>query len=81
MQSLQDFYDWMILSVRKIDTTAYHYKSGLSACSKDFIEWKLADKPLVEMSLSELDVTIQKAFLSSLLLIKIRAETICTLTH
>ncbi len=70
MQSLQDFYDWMILSVRKTDTTAYHYKSGLSACSKDFMEWQLTDKPLMEMTLSELDVAIQKAFLSSLFIDK-----------
>ena len=70
MQDLQTFYDWMILSAEKGESTAYHYKSGLSACSKDFIEWKLADKPLMEMSLSELDVTIQKAFLSSLFIDK-----------
>ena len=70
MQDLQTFYDWMISSANKGESTAYHYKSGLSACSKDFIEWKLADKPLVEMSLSELDVTIQKAFLSSLFIDK-----------
>lgn len=66
MQDLQTFYDWMIFSAKKGESTAYHYKSGLSVCSKDFIEWKLAEKPLMEMSLSELDVTIQKAFLSSL---------------
>ena len=65
MQTLQTFYDWMIFSAKKSESTAYHYKSGLSACSKDFIEWKLTDKPLMEMSLSELDVAIQKAFLSS----------------
>lgn len=66
MQDLQTFKNWMILSAHKTDTTAQHYKSGLSACSKDFIDWKLIDKPLTEMSLSELDVAIQKAFLSSL---------------
>lgn len=66
MQDLQTFKDWMILSALKTDTTAQHYKSGLSACSKDFIDWKLTDKPLIEMSLSELDVAIQKAFLTSL---------------
>lgn len=66
MQDLQTFYDWMISSVNKGESTAYHYKSGLSACSKDFLAWKLIEKPLMEMSLSELDVTIQKAFLSSL---------------
>lgn len=65
MQDLQTFKDWMILSAQKTDSTAQHYKSGLSACSKDFIEWQLTDKPLMEMSLSELDVAIQKAFLSS----------------
>ncbi|MBR6155092.1 MAG: HNH endonuclease [Treponema sp.] len=65
MQDLQAFKDWMILSASKSETTAYHYKSGLSACSKDFIDWKITDKPLMEMSLSELDVAIQKAFLSS----------------
>lgn len=65
MQDLQTFKDWMILSAQKTDSTAQHYKSGLSACSKDFIEWRLTDKPLMEMSLSELDVAIQKAFLSS----------------
>ena len=65
MQDLQTFKNWMILSAHKTDTTAQHYKSGLSACSKDFIDWKLIDKPLTEMSLSELDVAIQKAFLSS----------------
>lgn len=72
MQNLQAFYDWMILSAKKSKPTAYHYKSGLSACSKDFIEWKLTDKPLMEMSLSELDVVIQKAFLSSLFIDKNR---------
>lgn len=66
MQDLQTFYDWMISSASKHESTAYHYKSGLSACSKDFLAWKLTEKPLMEMSLSELDVTIQKAFLSSL---------------
>lgn len=66
MQDLQTFYDWMIFSAQKTDSTAQHYKSGLSACSKDFLAWKLSEKPLMEMSLSELDVTIQKAFLSSL---------------
>ncbi len=66
MQDLQTFYDWMISSANKGESTAYHYKSGLSACSKDFLAWKLTEKPLMEMSLSELDVTIQKAFLSSL---------------
>ena len=66
MHILQTFYDWMISSASKRESTAYHYKSGLSACSKDFLAWKLMVKPLMEMSLSELDVTIQKAFLSSL---------------
>ena len=70
MQDLQTFKDWMILSALKSDSTAQHYKSGLSACSKDFISWNLTDKPLMEMSLSELDVTIQKAFLSSLFIDK-----------
>lgn len=70
MQDLQTFYDWMILSAEKGISTAYHYKSGLSACSKDFLEWKLTDKPLMEMSLSELDVAIQKALLSSLFIDK-----------
>lgn len=70
MQSLQTFHDWMISSAQKSESTAYHYKSGLSACSKDFLAWKLTEKPLMEMSLSELDVTIQKAFLSSLFIDK-----------
>lgn len=70
MQDLQTFKDWMILSALKSDSTAQHYKSGLRACSKDFIDWKLTDKPLIEMSLSELDVAIQKAFLSSLFIDK-----------
>lgn len=70
MQDLQTFKDWMILSASKSETTASHYKSGLSACSKDFIDWKLTDKPLMEMSLSELDAAIQKAFLSSLFIDK-----------
>ena len=70
MQDLQTFYDWMISSANKGESTAYHYKSGLSACSKDFLAWKLIEKPLMEMSLSELDVTIQKAFLSSLFIDK-----------
>ena len=70
MQSLQTFYDWMISSAQKGESTAYHYKSGLSACSKDFLAWNLTDKPLMEMSLSELDVAIQKAFLSSLFIDK-----------
>ena len=65
MQDLQTFKEWMILSALKSDSTAQHYKSGLSACSKDFIDWKLTDKPLMEMTLSELDVAIQKAFLNS----------------
>ena len=65
MQDLQTFYDWMISSASKRESTAYHYKSGLSACSKDFLAWKLTEKPLMEMSLSELDVAIQKAFLSN----------------
>lgn len=47
MQDLQTFKDWMVLSALKTDTTAQHYKSGLSACSKDFIDWKLTDKPLM----------------------------------
>lgn len=66
MQDLQTFKDWMILSALKSDSTAQHYKSGLSACSKDFITWELTEKPLTEMTLSELDIAIQKAFLSSL---------------
>lgn len=70
MQDLQSFYDWMIFSASKGKSTAYHYKSGLSACSKVFIEWHLSDKPLMEMSLSELDVTIQKVFLSRLFIDK-----------
>ena len=70
MQDLQTFKDWMILSALKSDSTAQHYKSGLSACSKDFISWNLTDKPLMEMTLSELDVAIQKAFLSSLFIEK-----------
>ncbi|MBO7484798.1 MAG: HNH endonuclease [Spirochaetaceae bacterium] len=70
MQDLQTFYDWMILSAKKGESTAYHYKSGLSACSKDFLAWKLSEKPIMEMSLSELDVTIQKAFLNSLFIDK-----------
>ncbi len=70
MQDLQTFKDWMILSALKSDSTAQHYKSGLSACSKDFIEWRLSEKPLMEMTLSELDVAIQKAFLSSLFIEK-----------
>lgn len=64
MQDLNTFYDWMQTSAKKTETTARHYKSGLSACSKDFLRWELIDKPLTEMSLSELDVAIQKAFLS-----------------
>ena len=70
MQDLQTFYDWMISSANKGESTAYHYKSGLSVCSKDFLAWKLIEKPLMEMSMSELDVTIQKAFLSSLFIDK-----------
>lgn len=70
MQDLQTFYDWMISSAQKGESTAYHYKSGLSACSKDFLAWNLTDKPLMEMSLSELDIAIQKAFLSSLFIDK-----------
>lgn len=70
MQDLQTFKDWMILSALKSDSTAQHYKSGLSACSKDFISWNLTDKPLMEMTLSEFDVAIQKAFLSSLFIDK-----------
>ena len=70
MQSLQTFYDWMISSARKGKSSAYHYKSGLSACSRDFLAWNLTDKSLMEMSLSELDVAIQKAFLSSLFIDK-----------
>lgn len=70
MQDLQTFKNWMISSAQKSNSTAQHYKSGLSACSKDFIDWKLSDKPLMEMSLSELDVIIQKAFLSSLFMDK-----------
>lgn len=66
MQDLQTFKDWMVLSALKSESTAQHYKSGLSACSKDFMDWRLTDKPLMEMSLSELDVSIQKAFLSSI---------------
>lgn len=65
MQDLQSFYEWMLFQAGKSKSTAYHYKSGLSACSKDFIEWKLSEKPLMEMSLCEIDVIIQKAFLSS----------------
>lgn len=65
MQDLNSFYDWMMTSVGFGKYTAYHYKSGLSACSKDFLEWKLIEKPLTEMTISELDVAIQKAFLSS----------------
>lgn len=65
MQDLQTFQDWMIFSAKKGESTAKHYKSGLSACSKDFIDWKLTEKPLTEMTLSELDVAIQKALLSS----------------
>ena len=67
MQGLQTFYDWMISSAQKSESTAYHYKSGLSACSKDFLAWKLTENPLMEMSSSELDVTIQKAFFEHLL--------------
>ena len=70
MQDLQTFKNWMISSAQKSNSTAQHSKSGLSACSKDFIDWKLSDKPLMEMSLSELDVIIQKAFLSSLFMDK-----------
>ncbi len=70
MQNLETFKDWMIFSALKSDSTAKHYKSGLSACSKDFIDWKLIDKPLMEMTLSELDVAIKKAFLSSLFIDK-----------
>ena len=65
MQDLQTFQDWMIFSAKKGESTAKHYKSGLSACSKDFIDWKLTEKPLTEMTLSELDVAIQKASLCS----------------
>ncbi len=61
MQDLKTFYDWMIISAKKGKSTAYHYKSGLSACSNDFLEWKLTNKPLMEMTLSELDVSINKA--------------------
>lgn len=65
MQDLNTFYDWLKSSVGYGHPTAYHYKSGLSACSKDFLDWKLVEKPLVKMTISELDVAIQKAFLSS----------------
>ena len=65
MQDLNTFYDWMQASAMKTETTARHYKSGLSACSKDFLRWGLVDKPLTELSLTELDIVIQKAFLNS----------------
>ena len=65
MQDLNAFYNWMIHSAGITESTAYHYKSGLSACAKDFIKWQLVDKPLYEMSISEFDVAIAKAFLSS----------------
>ena len=65
MQDLNTFYNWMIEIAGITKSTAQHYKSGLSACSKDFMNWFLTEKPLVEMSLSELDVVIVKAFLNS----------------
>lgn len=70
MDDLQTFYDWMISSAQKSKSAAQHYRRGLRACSRDFIEWKLVDKQLTEMSLSELDVAIQKAFLSTLFIDK-----------
>lgn len=70
MQDLQTFYDWMMTSAGFGQSTAYHYKSGLNACSKDFIAWDLSDKPLTKMTISELDVIIQKAFLNSLFMEK-----------
>ena len=66
MQDLNTFYNWMIEIAGITKSTAQHYKSGLSACSKDFMNWFLTEKPLVEMSLSELDVVIVKAFLISI---------------
>lgn len=65
MNDLQTFYDWMKDSAGKTESTSRHYKSGLSACSKDFLVWNITEKPLTEMTLSELDVAIQKAFLCS----------------
>lgn len=65
MQDLNTFYNWMIDCSGISESTAKHYKSGLSACFRDFIEWKLVDKLLYEMSISELDVAISKAFLCS----------------
>ena len=65
MQDLNTFYDWLIIYAGFGKSTAYHYKSGLSACSKDFLHWNLIEKPLIEMTISEFDVAIQKAFLSS----------------
>lgn len=63
MADLKSFYDWMRSSSKITESTAYHYKSGVSACSKNFMEWGLTNKPLTEMTLSVLDVTIQAAFL------------------
>lgn len=65
MNDLRTFYDWMRDSAGKTESTSRHYKSGLSACSKDFLTWNISEKPLTEMTLSELDVVIQKAFLCS----------------
>ena len=62
-QDLNTFFDWMVSYAGKGESTAQHYKSGVSACSRDFLEWGLTNKPLMEMTLSELDVAVQAAFM------------------
>lgn len=57
MQDLQTFYDWMIFSAKKGESTAYHYKSGLSVCSKDILMEKRyffnGNQPLISKNASD----------------------------
>jgi len=50
MDNLNTFAEWLKVNTSLSETSINHYKSGISAISKQFYDVKVLDKPLTEMN-------------------------------
>lgn len=55
---LMDFVDYLSNNTSLSDTSIHHYESGFRTISKQMLEAKIISKPLEEMEIFELEVTI-----------------------
>jgi len=58
MDNLNTFAEWLKVNTSLSETSINHYKSGISAISKQFYDVKVLDKPLTEMNSLEIEIAI-----------------------